>query len=153
MIIPLCIFILKSMYIRLLFPTLMSYVPKLYPKLVKTFCCCFLQEVPEIPGNFDLVGHSSRQANLSWNLPYDGQSPLLAFQLEFQRTNAGKGGIYLVVKYIHTIINTYIHSYYYFICSNSILQSANELEWFPKFLSAIAGSGADLFLIYSFSYK
>ena len=106
MIIPLCIFILRSMYIRMLFPTLMSYVPKLYPKLVKTFCCCFLQEVPEIPGNFDLVGHSSRQANLSWNLPYDGQSPLLAFQLEFQRTNAGKGGIYLVVKYIHTIINT-----------------------------------------------
>ena len=111
MITPLCIFISKSMYIRMLFPTLMSYVPKLYPKLVKTFCCCFLQEVPEIPGNFDLVGHSSRQANLSWNLPYDGQSPLLAFQLEFQRTNAGKGGIYLVVKYIHTIINTYIHSF------------------------------------------
>ena len=112
----------------------MSYVPKLYPKLVKTFCCCFLQEVPEIPGNFDLVGHSSRQANLSWNLPYDGQSPLLAFQLEFQRTNAGKG----LLKYIHSYT------------SNFILQSANELEWYSKFLSATAGSGAGLFLIYSF---
>ena len=87
------------MYTHVVSDTDMSYVPKLYPKLVKTFCCCFLQEVPEIPGNFDLVGHSSRQANLSWNLPYDGQSPLLAFQLEFQRTNTGKGCIYLVVKY------------------------------------------------------
>ena len=51
------------------------------------FLC--LQEVPEIPGNFDLVSHSSRQANLSWNIPYDGKSPLLGFHLEFQRTDAG----------------------------------------------------------------
>ena len=43
------------------------------------------QEVPETPKNFVMVSHSSRQANLSWGLPYDGQSPLLAFHLEFQR--------------------------------------------------------------------
>ena len=46
---------------------------------------CGSQEVPETPKNFVMVSHSSRQANLSWGLPYDGQSPLLAFHLEFQR--------------------------------------------------------------------
>ena len=38
-----------------------------------------------------MVTHSSRQANLSWSLPYDGKSPILAFHLEFHRPDAGKG--------------------------------------------------------------
>jgi hypothetical protein len=50
-----------------------------------SFTLCGSQEVPETPKNFVMVSHSSRQANLSWGLPYDGQSPLLAFHLEFQR--------------------------------------------------------------------
>ena len=49
-----------------------------------------IQEVPETPHNFVMVTHSSRQANLSWSLPYDGKSPLLDFHLEFHRPDAGK---------------------------------------------------------------
>ena len=52
-----------------------------------------LQEVPETPEKFSLVSHSSRQANLSWSRPYDGNSLLLAFHLEFHRPNAGKSDI------------------------------------------------------------
>jgi hypothetical protein len=37
-----------------------------------------------------MVSHSSRKANLSWSLPYDGKSPILAFHLEFHRPDAGK---------------------------------------------------------------
>ena len=47
--------------------------------------------MPETPDNFVMVTHSSRQANLSWSLPYDGKSPILAFHLEFHRPDAGKG--------------------------------------------------------------
>ena len=76
-------------------------------KVLACFSLLLLQEVPEIPGNFDLVGHSSRQANLSWSLPYDGQSPLLAFHLEFQRTDAGKKKfhkyLYQKASFFHTL--------------------------------------------------
>ena len=78
-------------------------------KFWHVFFLLLLQEVPEIPGNFDLVGHSSRQANLSWSLPYDGQSPLLAFHLEFQRTDAGKKKVSQVQFYHKTAYLSVFH--------------------------------------------
>ena len=76
------------MKIRINWCDFIYYFAPLWYACVKnffSFSLCGSQEVPETPKNFVMVSHSSRQANLSWGLPYDGQSPLLAFHLEFQR--------------------------------------------------------------------
>jgi len=45
-----------------------------------------LQEPPEVPDDFQLVSFSSRTANLTWKIPYDGNSPILEFQIHYKKT-------------------------------------------------------------------
>ena len=44
------------------------------------------QEVPEIPDSFQLISSSSRTANVTWKIPYDGNSPIVDFQVQFKKS-------------------------------------------------------------------
>lgn len=43
------------------------------------------QEPPEVPKNFRLVKVTSRSANFSWTPPYDGQSAITAFKIQYKQ--------------------------------------------------------------------
>ena len=52
-----------------------------------------MQEPPETPSDFEVAQVSSRTANFSWVTPYNGNSPILKYIIEYKRT---KGDIYAV---------------------------------------------------------
>ncbi len=45
-----------------------------------------VQEVPESPLRLTVASYSSRTANLTWGHPFDGQSEITAFHVEYKKS-------------------------------------------------------------------
>lgn len=52
----------------------------------KQFLYSFRSEQPDIPLNLECRGVSSRSVKLSWKRPFDGNSPMLSYIVQYQPT-------------------------------------------------------------------